>query len=120
MATVKMTLNPWDTLSPESVARLAALKDRAVDTSDIPEPSADELKEMARQARELRKKKMFSLRIENGVIAWWRWNLGEGYTTVMAKLLEEAAVNHPEWIKECLQNSGSGTERLGGKIAERK
>jgi hypothetical protein len=43
---------------------------------------------------------MFSLRLNISTIEWWQ-QMGAGYTSVMARLLNEAQ-NHPEWIKGCL------------------
>jgi uncharacterized protein (DUF4415 family) len=95
-----MIVNEGEELSPESLARLAALDARPVDTSDIPEATPEQLKEIARQVREKRQKKMFSLRLPNETIEWWQ-QLGEGYTGIMARLLEKA-ITHPEWVKQCL------------------
>ncbi|MDR0443361.1 MAG: BrnA antitoxin family protein [Treponema sp.] len=100
MAMVRVTASALDPISEESRARLAALKDRSVDTSDIPELTSEQLAEMRRQMVEKRKKRMFSLRLTNATISWWQ-SLGEGYTGIMARLLEEAP-RHPEWIKACL------------------
>jgi len=80
---------------------LAALKDRPVDYSDIPELTPQEIAEIRRQREENRKKQMFSLRLQTSTINWWRKNIGMGYTSVMARLLDEAR-KHPEWLKECL------------------
>jgi uncharacterized protein (DUF4415 family) len=102
MAIVKVSMNLLDKPSPETLDRLAALDGKPVDTSDIPEASPEELQEIARQVREKRKKRMFSLRLEAGTIHWWQ-SLGEGYTGIMARLLEEA-IRHPEWIRECIGN----------------
>jgi uncharacterized protein (DUF4415 family) len=103
MAIVHITASENDPLSPEALARLAALDGRPIDTSDIPEASPEELQEIARQVREKRKKRMFSLRLETGALQWWQ-SLGVGYTGIMARLLEEA-VRHPEWVKQCLGNN---------------
>ena len=100
MATVRITATEKDLLSGESLARLAALHKRPVDTGDIPEASPEELREITRQVREKRKKRMFSLRLETATIEWWQ-SLGEGYTGLMARLLEEAT-RRPEWIRQCL------------------
>jgi uncharacterized protein (DUF4415 family) len=100
MAMIQVTATEKDQLSAESLAQLIALQNRPVDTSDIPESTVKELREIRRQAREKRKKRMFSLRIETGAIEWWQ-SMGEGYTGIMARLLEEAA-RRPEWIKQCL------------------
>ncbi|GHV36700.1 hypothetical protein AGMMS50268_05700 [Spirochaetia bacterium] len=100
MAMVHVTMNEWDKPSPETLARIAALDGRPIDFSDIPEATPEELKEIRRQSLENRKKRMFSLRLNNATIEWWQ-QLGMGYTGIMARLLEEAKT-HPEWIKKCL------------------
>jgi uncharacterized protein (DUF4415 family) len=100
MAIVRISASENDQISEESLARLAALRDRPVDTSDIPESSPDELREIARKVREKRKKRMFTLRLEASTIEWWQ-SLGDGYTGVMSRLLAEAW-KHPEWIRQCL------------------
>jgi len=86
--------------SEESIARLKALEDRPIDYSDIPDYSIEEMRAMRQKAMEIRKKQMFSLRLKTSTIEWWK-SLGEGYTTIMARLLDEAR-KHPEWIKMCL------------------
>jgi uncharacterized protein (DUF4415 family) len=96
----KMILHSGDKPSPEALSRIAATDGRPVDTSDIPEAGPGELKEIARQVREKRKKRMFSLRLENVTIEWWQ-SLGEGYTSVMSRFLDEART-HPDWVKSCL------------------
>ena len=100
MGIMRSIATEFDQLSEESLARMAALKDRPIDTSDIPELTPKELQEIARQTRERRKKQMFSLRLQTSTIEWWK-SLGEGYTGIMARLLEEAR-KHPDWIKQCL------------------
>ena len=100
MATVRITATEKDLLSEVSLARLAALHNRPVDTSDIPEANQEELREITRQVREKHKKKMFSLRLETTTIEWWQ-TMGEGYTSLMARLLDEAT-RHPDWIRQCL------------------
>ena len=86
--------------SGESVARLNALDDRPIDYSDIPAQTIEEMREGRRLAMEMRKKQMFSLRLQSSTIEWWK-SLGSGYTTIMARLLDEAR-RHPDWIKMCL------------------
>ena len=88
-------------LSEESLARLAALKDRPIDHSDIPQITHEEFVKMRLAAIEKRKKQMFSLRLQTTTIKWWQ-SLGEGYTGIMVKLLDEAQ-KHPEWLEECLK-----------------
>jgi len=86
--------------SEESIARLNALDDRPIDYSDIPAQTIEEMREGRRLAIEMRKKQMFSLRLQSSTIEWWK-SLGSGYTTIMARLLDEAR-RHPDWIKMCL------------------
>jgi len=92
-------------LSEESLLRQAALKDRPIDCSDIPERTDEEWEQMRQWAIEKRRqqklqKQMFSLRLHTSTINWWK-SLGDGYTTIMARFLDEAK-KHPEWVKECL------------------
>ena len=101
MATVRVKASESEQLSAESLAQLNSLRSRTADTSDIPEASPQELREIARQVREKHKKRMFSLRLERATIEWWQ-SLGEGYTGLMARLLDEAR-KHPDWIKQCMQ-----------------
>ncbi|MCL2720781.1 MAG: BrnA antitoxin family protein [Treponema sp.] len=101
MGIVRKTID-FETYQPseESLLRMAALKDRPIDYSDIPESTPEELEEMRLMAIEKRKKQMFSLRLKTTTIDWWK-SLGDGYTGIMARLLDEAR-KHPEWIKKCL------------------
>jgi len=101
MGMVRFTLTDDYQPSEESLKRMAALKDRPIDYSDAPEHSLEEMEEMRLLAIEKRKKKrMFSLRLPASTINWWK-SFGDGYTGIMARLLDEAK-NHPEWIKMCL------------------
>jgi uncharacterized protein (DUF4415 family) len=96
----RVTLDKNYTLSRESIARLKALENREADTSDIPEATKEELLELKSQLMEKRKKQLFSLRLSTAAVTWWQ-SLGAGYTSVMARLLDEAR-NHPEWIRQVL------------------
>ena len=87
-------------LSEESIARLNALDNRPIDYSDDPAQTIEEIQAGKRLAIEMRKKQMFSLRLQSSTIEWWK-SLGDGYTTIMARLLDEATRN-PEWVKKCL------------------
>jgi len=101
MATVHYRLNTDDPISEETLAELAALKGRPIDYSDIPKWTKEELEIGRQMAAEMRKKQMFSLRLQTSAIDWWKQNVGAGYTGVMARLLEKAT-RHIDWIKECL------------------
>jgi uncharacterized protein (DUF4415 family) len=104
MGIVRIISDGTEPFSEEELAEAEALKDRPIDYSDSPHYSREELQQMRRWAVERRekqrKKKMFSLRLEVETVKWWQ-SLGEGYTSVMAKFLDNAK-NHPEWVKECL------------------
>jgi len=88
--------------SETDLARLAVLKNRPVDYSDIPEMSDDDVADIKRQLDEGKNKRMFSLRLSSSTIDWWKNTIGTRYTTAMGKLLD-AARCHPEWIKESLK-----------------
>ena len=101
MAMTRRTINFENhQISEESLARLNALDDRPIDYSDIPYQTVEEMREGRRLAIEMRKKQMFSLRLQTSTIEWWK-SLGSGYTGIMARLLDEAR-KHPKWIKMCL------------------
>jgi hypothetical protein len=88
-------------LSPESRAGPESPKDLPGDCPDTPDSNPEELALIRTHIRQKRPgKKMFSLRLATGTIEWWK-QMGAGYTSVMARLLDEAR-NHPEWIKGCL------------------
>jgi len=104
MGMVRVTLTGNETVTEEGLKRMAALKDRPIDFSDIPETTDEELEAVKRQIAEGRRnREMFSLRLYNGTIEWWRKNIGAGYTNVMSLLLYEAR-KHPEWIKKALKS----------------
>ena len=100
MGIVRVIATENDQLSQESLARMAALKDRPIDYSDIPKNTHEEMEEMRLMAIEKRKKQMFSLRLKTSTIDWWK-SLGDGYTGVMARFLDNAR-NHPDWVIKCL------------------
>ena len=87
-------------LSEESVARLNDLDNHPIDYSDDPAQTIEEMRKGHQLALEIRKKQMFSLRLKKSTLDWWK-SLGDGYTTIMARLLDEAT-RHPEWVKKCL------------------
>jgi hypothetical protein len=82
----------------------AGLKGRKIDLTDPDNPplTTEELKEMAAQTRAAKKRAMFSLRLSQASLVWWR-GLGQGYTGLMTKFLEAAPL-HPEWVKTALDN----------------
>ena len=105
MAIVRSTVDITKPIPKEVIERVRKnLKGRKIDLTDPDNPplTAEELKQMAAQTRELQKKTMFSLRLSKTSILWWQ-SLGKGYTGLMTKYLE-AAQKHPEWVKKSLMN----------------
>ena len=108
MGMVRRTVRDDEPLTEKMLAELEALKDRPIDYSDDPKRTPEQIRRgrlLAQQIREkqrqkLLKKQMFSLRLQKSTISWWK-ALGDGYTSIMARLLDEATRN-PEWISKCL------------------
>jgi uncharacterized protein (DUF4415 family) len=100
MGIVQVIATENESFTEEMLAELNALKNRTIDYSDIPAHTPEEMEEMRLMAIEMRKKQMFSLRLKTSTIEWWK-SLGSGYTTIMARFLDEAK-KHPEWVKTCL------------------
>jgi uncharacterized protein (DUF4415 family) len=108
MGIVRHTLRESDLkpVSEEDLALYKEMENSPIDYSDDPEYTREELRQMRRWAEERRreqKKTMYSLRLESGTVKWWQ-SLGKGYTSIMAKFLDYAK-NHPEWVKECIDNA---------------
>ena len=104
MGMIRVTSTGDEPITEAMLAELAALRDRPIDYSDIPEMTDQELADVKRQIDEGRRnREMFSLRLYSGTIEWWQKKIGKGYTTVMSQLLHEAR-KHPEWIKEAIKS----------------
>jgi uncharacterized protein (DUF4415 family) len=69
-------------------------------TDDAPCLSDKELAEFKKLNAENRKKIPCTLRISKKSLEWWK-SLGEGYTSAMSRMLEDAQ-NHPEIIKKII------------------
>jgi len=95
MKKVKHTL---DTLSPltaaqkENLARVAALSDEEIDTSDAPELTDAQLAEMQRGTHFRPIKKQITARVDADVLAWLK-SQGKGYQSRMNAILREAMLN---------------------------
>ena len=100
MGIVRIISDGNEPFSEEELADMEALKDRPIDYSDSPAHTLEEIRQMRQWAVEERNKQMFSLRLKPATVKWWK-SLGEGYTTIMAKYLDEAR-KHPDWVKTCL------------------
>jgi len=106
MGIVRHTSDGTEPLTEEDLALYEEMENSPIDYSDIPKRTREELHEMRLLAEERRKKKvrkMYSLRLESGTVKWWQ-SLGKGYTSIMAKFLDYAK-KHPEWVKECIENT---------------
>ena len=69
-------------------------------TDDAPQLTSEELAEFKQVNAENRKKIPCTLRLSKQSLDWWK-SLGEGYTSAMARMLEDAQ-NHPEIIKKII------------------
>jgi uncharacterized protein (DUF4415 family) len=59
-----------------------------------------ELAEFRKVNAEGRGRVMCTLRVQRSTLDWWK-SLGDGYTAVMARILDEAR-NYPELLEKCL------------------
>jgi uncharacterized protein (DUF4415 family) len=75
-------------LSKEQKARLAALKDRKIDFSDIPEAKPGDFQFTARGAFYKPRKDSITLRVDADVLAWFK-SKGPGYQTLINALLRD-------------------------------
>ena len=102
MGMVQHKSSIFDPLTEEQLAELAALESRPIDFSDIPPSTPEELAELRQHMKEMRKKVMFSIRLQKSTILWWKRHFGAGYTSLISRLIDEAP-NNTHWIKECMQ-----------------
>jgi uncharacterized protein (DUF4415 family) len=104
MAIVRETLQAGQKPTKEQIGEIRnAAKHPIVYDEGSPKLTSEELAEFRRvseiNAAE-RERVMCSIRLQKRTLDWWK-SLGEGYTAVMARLLDEAR-NHPDLIKKCL------------------
>ncbi|MBR1761241.1 MAG: BrnA antitoxin family protein [Schwartzia sp.] len=88
----------------EELAEIEAAGKRPINFEDIPEMTEDEMAVvavMAKQKRSARKKKTVSIRLPQDTIDKAKSMLGEGYTSVLGRVLV-MAVDHPDILKQCL------------------
>jgi hypothetical protein len=77
-----------------------AAKFPIVYTGDAPELTPDELSEFIKVNARERERVMCTLRVTRKTLEWWK-SIGNGYTAVMSRILDEAK-NYPDLIKKCL------------------
>ena len=78
----------------------AAEKEPITYTELAPQLNDKELAEFKKVNAENRKKVPCTLRISKKSLEWWK-SLGDGYTSAMARMLEDAQ-NHPEILKKII------------------
>jgi len=78
----------------------AAEKETITYTDDAPRLTSEELAEFKQINAENRRKIPCTLRLSKQSLDWWK-SLGEGYTSAMARMLEDAQ-NYPEIIKKII------------------
>ena len=98
---VKETLKAGQKPTKTQIAEIrAAEKKPIIYTNDAPRLTSKELAEFKQINAENRKKIPCTLRISKKSLEWWK-SLGEGYTSAMARMLEEVQ-NYPDIIKKII------------------
>jgi hypothetical protein len=101
MAMIRETLADEQKPTEAQIEEVRKAAERPVTYSgDAPKLSPEELMEFRRVNAEGRERIMCTLRVQRSTLDWWK-SLGEGYTAVMARILDEAR-NYPELLKKCL------------------
>ena len=88
----------------KELAEIAAADKQSINFDDIPEMTDDEMAVvalMAQKRRNARKKKTVSIRLPQDTIDKAKSMLGEGYTSVLGRVLV-MAIDRPDIIKQCL------------------
>ena len=88
----------------EELAEIASADKLPVNFDDIPEMTEDEMAmvaAMAQRKRSARKKKTVSIRLPQDTIDKAKSMLGDGYTSVLGRVLV-MALDRPDIIKQCL------------------
>ena len=98
---VKETLRAGQKPTKAQIKEIRAAEKRAiVYTDDAPRLTVEELAEFKQINAENRKKIPCTLRLSKKSLEWWK-SLGEGYTSAMARMLEDAQ-NYPDIIKRII------------------
>lgn len=104
MATQEALVYEGQLPTQEELAEVNAADTKPVNLDDIPEISPEKialLASIAKERRSARRKKTISIRLPQETIDKAKSMLGEGYTTVLGRVLV-MAVDHPDIIKQCL------------------
>jgi len=98
---VKETLRAGQKPTKAQIKEIRAAEKRPITyTDDAPCLTVEELAEFKQINAENRKKIPCTLRISKKSLDWWK-SLGEGYTAVMARMLEDAQ-NHPDILRKII------------------
>jgi uncharacterized protein (DUF4415 family) len=98
---VKETLMAGQKPTKEQIEEIRAAEKRTITyTDDAPRLTSEELAEFKQINAENRKKIPCTLRLSKQSLDWWK-SLGEGYTSAMARMLEDAQ-NYPEILKRII------------------
>ena len=98
---VKETLKVGQKPTKTQIKEIREAAKKPVKYTDLaPQLSEKELAEFKQINAENRKKIPCTLRISKKSLDWWK-SLGDGYTSAMARMLENAK-NHPDILKEVL------------------
>ena len=86
------------------IARLKSMPDSAIDFSDIPELTEEQLARLVR-ARLKPRKTPVSIRVDSDVLHWLKLQGGAGYQTRINRLLRKAMTNANSRRKASLQKT---------------
>lgn len=103
MAITRKMIYKDEPLTEAQIKELDALESRPVEfDADCPELTADQLKQIAAQARAKRaaRRQVVALRVSAATLEKAKAT-GRGYTGFMSRLLD-LAINNPEMVKRCL------------------
>jgi uncharacterized protein (DUF4415 family) len=101
MAIIRETLNVGQKPTKKQIEEVRDAAQQPIYYSEeAPKLTPKELAEFRKVNAEGREKVMCTLRIQKNTLAWWK-SLGNGYTSVMARILDEAR-NYPDLLKKCL------------------
>jgi uncharacterized protein (DUF4415 family) len=98
---VKETLKAGQKPTKKQLEEIWAAEKKPVTyTALAPKLTEKELAEFKKVNAESRKKVPCTLRISKKSLEWWK-SLGDGYTSAMARMLEDAQ-NHPDILKKII------------------
>jgi len=98
---VKETLRAGQKPTKAQIKEIRAAEKKSITyTDDAPRLTNNELAEFKQINAENRKKIPCTLRLSRKSLEWWK-SLGEGYTSAMARMLEDAQ-NYPDILRKII------------------